>query len=430
MRKIFFLLILIFSISIAFANDWSHWRGPFLNGSSDVKELPSSFTKTENIKWVKPLPGPAAATPIIFGSRVFINSTDKNSEDLLALSFDTETGKQFWKKKLSTANFNVRRNTLASPSPVADNKRIYFIYGNGSIFALNHDGTIIWERDLAGELGPFSLKYGYSSSPLLYDNTLYIILLRRDIPYSPHTADKPLESYLIALDTETGKTIFKHLRKSDALNETLDSYSSPVVFKNKGDDEIVLAGADYLTAHHPKTGAEVWRYQYDTSKNEIGRNIPTPIVVEDMIFVVKTRGTQTLALRVNGEKEIRKPELVWTCDRQGPDSSSPLYYDGKLYIVDDRKQKAITCLDAKTGAEQWQGRLESKTPYYASFTAGDGKIYGINEDAQVIILDANARQLKILAKIDLGEEPTQASIALADGALFIRTAENLYCAAE
>ncbi len=146
-----------------------------------------------------------------------------------------------------------------------------------------------------------------------------------------------------------------------------------------------------------------------------------------MLYGVKSRGKLLFAIKPPHTQTETAPELAWTFDGPAPDSSTPLYYKGNLYVLDGLKSKTVTCLDAKTGKEKWQGKLEGKDPYYAPLTAADDKIYCISEAGRMVILAASDDKFDILSQIELDESPTCASIAIADCRLYVRTAKNLYC---
>ena len=115
-------LVLVVAAS-GLAADWPQWRGPFFNGSTDEKGLPASWSKTENVAWVSPLPGPSGATPVISNGRVFVTSTVKGTPDFVALCFDAKTGKELWRKQAGSNPRKFPRNNMASPSPVTDGKK-------------------------------------------------------------------------------------------------------------------------------------------------------------------------------------------------------------------------------------------------------------------------------------------------------------------
>jgi len=428
--KIFAVAIIAFLLpgAVGWAADWKHWRGPDLNGSADEKNLPAEWSKSKNLLWVAPMPGPGSATPIICKSRVFISSTDGNdNKSLLALAFDAKTGKELWRKNPASDSRKIPRNNMASPSPVTDGKFVFFLYGSGDLVAFDYAGNIAWSRNLEKEYGNITLKYGYSSSPLLYDNKLYIQLLRRDRANREPKNESPLDSFLLGLDAKTGENIFKHQRKTDAEDETLDAYTSPMLFNNAGRAQIIIMGANFVTSHNPKTGAEFWRYDYNPDKGRRQRNISSIVPSADMLYGVKSRGELLFAIKPPHAQTETAPEPAWTFGGPAPDSSTPLYYKGNVYVLDGRKSKTVTCLDAKTGKEKWQGKLEGKEPYYASLTAADDKLYCISEAGRMVILTASDDKFDILSQIELDESPTRASIAIADRRLYVRTAKNLYC---
>src|SRR5215475_7242586 len=99
MKSILSALALSLAIHSAYAANWAHWRGPELNGSSPEKNLPSEFSKTKNVQWTATLPGPSAATPVIWEDRVFVNSGDARTKTLHALCVDRKNGKVLWNQE-------------------------------------------------------------------------------------------------------------------------------------------------------------------------------------------------------------------------------------------------------------------------------------------------------------------------------------------
>ncbi|MHC4677339.1 MAG: outer membrane protein assembly factor BamB family protein [Planctomycetota bacterium] len=414
-------------IGRSFATDWSHWRGPFLNGSTDEKNLPAAWGKTENIKWVASMPGHSSATAVIAGGKVFVSSMDRAGDDLLALCLDARSGKELWRRKLGASSREVPRNNVATPSPVTDGKRVYFMYGSGDLTGLDYEGNVLWSRNIEAEYGNISIKYGYSSSPLLYEGRLYVLIQRRHTAYrSPKSTT--LDAFMLAVDPKTGKNIWKQPRKTDALDESLDSYSSPIVYHHAGRAEILVIGADYITANDPVTGRELWRYGYSQQESTRDRNISSPVTGERLVYGVPPRGRKgLLALKSGGDGPLTDAHIAWRFEGPGPDCSTPLYYKGNIYVLGDREGGVLTCLDARTGRQKWQGELGGRAPWWASITAGDGKLYCISEAAEAVVLSAGDDRFEILCRIDMEDKPVQASVAIADGHLFIRTANKLVC---
>ena len=411
--------------SSSFAADWANWRGPNYNGTADEIGLPEKPDLKKNLIWASPLPGEAASTPVITAGRIFLTSTDKKSSDLLALCLDAKTGILLWIQKISEANEKISLNTMASCSPAAGPKRVYFLYADGTAVCLDHFGNEVWKRNLVEDYGPLAVKFGYSSSPLLFNGILYIQVLRRDISYrGPERTG--LDSYLLGLNPETGVTLFKQERPTDALDETTNAYTTPMPVKFGDQVQVIVHGADYLTGHQAKTGKEIWRYHYDTSKDKMGRVIPTPLYENGILYCVFIRGKRMFAFNYKQFTAGQDP-LVWGIEHQGPDMVSQVLYKGSLYSLDDRNEKTLSCLDPKTGKIRWTGQMDKSAVYYSSIAAADDKLYLINEKGVLSVVAADPDEFKLLSTIELGQGPVHSSIAIADRKMYVRTAETLYC---
>lgn len=424
------LAIIVFSQQTMAKSDsnWPQWRGPFFNGSSNEKNLPESFSQTENIAWVSSLPGPSGATPVICNSRVFVSSIVNGKPDFLALCFDAGNGKQLWEKHIGTETRRFPRNNVASPSPVTDGKHVFFLYASGDLVGFDYNGNKIWSRNIEQEYGNLALQFGYSSSPLLYQDKLYILAIRRDKPYREPWSDAPLDSYMMALNPQNGNTIFKQQRKTNAFDEGMETYSTPIPFVRNGRTEILNTGADFITAHDPDNGEELWRFEYNTNKIRDSRIIPTLVTGDGLIFATRHKHGGVFALQPPDPNNQSQARIIWNFDGPSPDATTPLYYQKRLYVLNGIRQgKVVTCLEPKTSNPIWQGAIGGRGPWRASLTAADEKIYCINETGEVVILAAGANEFKIIFQTKIDEPQIQSSIAIANSHLFIRTAQNLYC---
>jgi outer membrane protein assembly factor BamB len=412
-------VIVAVGVCIAQTN-WPGWRGPDGNGSSTAAGLPTRLDPNTAL-WSLNLPGPAASTPALWNGKIFLTSTVSDNNDLLGLCIDAAKGSIVWKRKLSSSREQFPRNNSASPSPVVDAERVYFMFGNGVLIGCDHDGNPLWQRDLAADYGPLSLKFGFSSSPLLMDKTLYIAVLRRQTVYQTQKNKTPLISYLLAVDSATGKTIFYQQRPTGALDETTNSYISPIAAAVDGTSCIALFAADCITLHDFKAGHEQFRYQYDTSKDEIGRNISTPIADGKMLYAVFPRATAVAAFDLSDRNSTTR----WRIEKTGSDASTPALYKGYLYMVEDRS-KNMVCVDTRDGQTKWRGPLDSSAMFYASVTAADDKIYVVNEAGVVNVVAADPNEFRLLSTSRLGQPPVLSTPAVVDEHIYLRTAKTLY----
>ncbi|MBW8017763.1 MAG: PQQ-binding-like beta-propeller repeat protein [Planctomycetes bacterium] len=426
-KKILFVLALILLIvSSAFCGDWMQWRGPNFNGSAEATGLVGDWSVKKNVKWSTKLPGTGASTPIVCKGRVFISSTDKASKDLLGMCFDAATGKELWRKKITTASRKIaRKGDMACPSASTDGDRVYFTFENGVIAALDLDGNLKWQRQLEDQYGSVHIKFGYSSTPLLFDGRMYVLVLRHPDQHLGEDG-KPRDSFILAIDPVTGKNIFKQPRQFKALEETYDSYTSAIPFVHGGRKLILVNAADNLSAHDPATGKEIWRYKYCLKPIRWGRNIASVVTGDGKVFGARARGDGFYAINGGAKGLVEEKDVAWTFDGPAPDVSTPLYYRGNLYVLAGSSKKVVSCLESKTGKVKWTTKLGGSDPWRASMTAGDGKIYCINEGGLVVTFQAGGDKYKEISRINLDDKKSLASISIADKAIFIRTGSKLY----
>ena len=407
------------------AENWPQWRGPFFNGSTTEKNLPETWSKTENVLWKTPLPGPSHATPIIWGDSVFVTSPDAQ-KNLNLICINRQDGKIRWQKQVAIGDKVIGRNNMASPSPVTDGKTVFVMFGTGDLAAYDFDGKELWHRNLAKDYGKFAIMWLYGSSPLLFKGKLYVQVLQRDPPsdYAHAVDDKPSrESYLLCLDPKTGKDIWRHVRPTDADKESKESYATPV--PNEAGTEILVLGGNCITAHSPKSGDEIWRCGGLNAKNGPWmRIVPSPVSTDGLVFACAPKKEPVFAIKDGGKGDVTSKNVAWSYDEYPSDCVTPLVYNKKLYVVDGDKQM-ISCLEPKTGKVIWQNSLGLREVFRASPTGADGKIYCFSERCAAVVLDAENG--KVLSTIKMDEGQTHATISAAHGNLFVRTAENLYC---
>ena len=352
-------LLLALACLPAHAENWPQWRGPNQNGISGEKDLPVHWSTTENVAWKLPTPSRTGATPIIWGNRIFLNVADGDNLELWCV--DKGTGAIAWKRPLAPGNYKINKQNMSSPSPVTDGRSVYVMTGLGVLKGFDFSGNELWARDIQKDYGKFGLNWGYASSPLLYEDGLYVQVLHGMKTHDP--------SYVMRIDVRTGKTVWRVIRPTDAVRESPDSYTTPALLKYGGQAEIVITGGDYITGHDPATGKELWRGGgFNTDKQTAYRIIASPVVYGDIVYA-PTRVKPLIAFRAGGRGDISTTHRLWSFDN-GPDVPTPVT-DGKyFYSVNDRG--ILWCLDARTGAQIWGGQRIKPATYSSSPVLADG----------------------------------------------------------
>ena len=404
-------VVVLLSVTLVSAENWPQWRGPNLNGVSNEKNLPVSWTTEENIAWKLSMPGLSGSTPIIWRDRIFLNVAE--GDDLFLWCVDRTKGALLWKRPLGSGNVKMRKQNMSSPSPVTDGKNVWVMTGTGILKGFDFAGKEIWSRDIQKEYGQFGLNWGYASSPLLFEEALYIPVL--------HGMKTDDPSYVMRIDKKTGKTVWRVERPTNAIRESPDSYTTPALLRHGKNVEIVITGGDCVTGHDPATGKELWRANgLNPENNPFYRIVASPIVYNDIIYA-PTRVKPLLAFKVGGRGDITSSHLLWST-QNGPDVPTPVT-DGKyFYIVNDRG--IMWCLDARTGEEIYARQRITPGTYSGSPVLADGKIYVTNEDGLTTVVKAGPK-FEVLAENPLNDY-CLSSPAISDGQIFLRTSNFLY----
>ena len=428
-----FLVFVLVAISIAQAGNWPHWRGPYFNGSTDEKNLPSNWSQTENIAWSVDLAGCSAATPIIWGDRVFLSGVDTARDMLLAMCFDRTSGKLLWQREIAKGIRQDRRSTYAAGSAVTDGKLVVFFYGNGDLVCFEVNGRRKWARNIQNDYGTFAFLWTFGSSPTLLDGRLYVQVLQRDVPVQGRgLKDKKNESYLLAIAPDTGKTLWRHIRPSKARAESLEAFTTPIPFSFSGNQQLLIAGGDALTGHDLETGRELWRWgTWNPRRITHWRLVPSPVAGDDIVLACGPKNAPIYAIRPSGSGVLDDSAIAWNSEdvrEVTSDVPTPAFYDGDFFVLSDLR-KCLSRVEPRTGKVKWTIQTPGRAKYEASPLAADGKIYLINHSGEAAVINAaNGDVLKVIPMDkSSGREVVRASISAAYGQLFLRTTSKLYC---
>ena len=424
------------------AQDWPQWRGPNHDGSAAVTGLPTDFDKTKHVRWSVDMPGPGAGTPVILGERVFASSIEEKAGTFVALCIDRESGEERWRRKADSGfrpegnggdTWLHDRSNYASPSPVTDGQRAVFFFGNGDLVAYDMDGKLLWTRNLQQDYGQFTFQWTFSSSPTLWEGTLFLQVPQRNSKVYGH-GEEGNPSFLLAMDPDTGETRFKHVRPSAARKESLESYATPTPYVGEdGRKELLVVGGDVITGHDPSTGAELWRWGTwnPDHREEWWRLVPSVVVGGGHALVCAPKRAPVFAIRLGGEGDLGAEGLVWRSEgRRNPISSdvpTPLFYRERFFVLSD-VANALSRVHPGTGEVEWTVDMPGRDRWRGSPTGADGLIWCMDHAGDVVIV--NPDDGSIVNEIPMGDEDAdkiRSSIAAAHGSLFIRTNTTLYC---
>lgn len=405
--------------STVYGQNWPQWRGPNSNGISAAKGLPSTWSRTENVVWRVPLPGPGGATPCVWGDTAFVTST--SGDDLVLVAINTKAGKVQWQTKVSQGDRVVRgdEGNAASPSPSTDGKHVWVNFSNGALACLDFQGNIVWNIDLQERFGKFRIAFGMTSTPILDGDRLYLQMIHGE------GNAQTREATIACLAKATGKTIWKTGRPSEAHSENEHSYASPVLYRHDGQEFLLTHGADYIVAHDLDDGEELWRCGglhppagYDPTL----RFVSSPAVAEGIIVVPSAKKGITLALKPGGKGDLTDKTgfHLWKFGIT-PDVPSPLILDGIVYLC--RENGNLLALDQKTGEQFYESRT-NRDRHRASPVYADGKIFLSGRNGMVSVCKPG-KQFELIAQNSL-EEPLAASPAIAGNRIYLRTYNALY----
>jgi outer membrane protein assembly factor BamB len=397
------------------AANWPQWRGPNLNGSAAVGGLPAQLDEAAEVWRIPFLQG--AATPIVWGERIFLSGVDGGN--LVACALDLGTGRQLWSHTVAP-NSTSQRNNLASPSAVTDGKLVVFSYGSGDVLATDLDGNEIWRRNIQRDFGRLSVLHLYSSTPLLWDGRLYIPALHRDTAATP--------SYVLCVDAATGKDIWRQNRVTSARDETKEAYTTPMPLVRGARRELLILGGDCLTGHNPDTGQELWRITGWNPRNMTNyRIVPSPVIAGDSLIVCVPQRGPVLGFSIPepGPEPITQTKWQNAANVMTTDAPTPLVYGDKVYVLDGDGQKGIHCIDPATGQRQWYTRFDSPALLRASPTGADGKIYSTNESGMLFVVAMEDGKLLFTRQLQ-NTGMCRASVVTLEGRVLVRTNTTLY----
>jgi outer membrane protein assembly factor BamB len=399
-------LVALVGTTMALAADWPGFRGPHGNGVADEKSLPLTWGPKENVAWKAPLPGPGASSPVVSGDRVFVTAFSgvKASEIVRhVLCFDRKTGKKLWQKDYPAPlpendyKAQVTQHGLTTSTPATDGKRLYVFFGRGGLHVLDLDGNPLWNADL----GDGIIVFGSGASPLLLGDKVIVNAC-------------PESRNLVALDKVSGKVLWK-----SEINGMC--WSTPIVVEPaKGKQEILLNVGAGLYGFDPESGKELWCADIVAAYNG-----STPLIRDGVVYVMNqgTGEREFVAVRAGGSGDVTKTHVVWRQNKAGASYTSPLLTGELLFCFGGQ----ACALRAKDGEVVTRKTLTGLNGLYGSPILAGDKILLFTRFDGAYVLSADDK-LQVLAHNKLGDDSAfNASPALVEGQIFIRSNEYLYC---
>jgi len=416
---------------------WPSFRGPNGSGVADGQHPPLAWdVKTgANVRWKVPIAGLGHSCPIVWGDRVFVttavsgdpnpkvrtgnygdvdsvNDTSKHSWQVVCL--DRASGKILWTRTAFEGVPKIKRHlkgSQANCTPATDGKRVVACFGPEGLYCYNFEGKLLWKRDLSSIDSSFAMdreyEWGFGSSPVIHDG---LVILQCDLSK---------DSFIAAYRLEDGSRAWSTPR------DEIPSWSSPVVWRNRQQAELVTNASQYARGYDPATGKELWRL---AKKSEA--TIPMPVIGEDLVYIssgnrpiqpiiaVRPGAAGDISLAPNGDRSER---IAWSKKRGGPYMTTPLVYGRYLYVCSNAGM--LTCYEADTGKEIYKERLGGVS-YTASPVAADGRLYFTTEQGEVRVVKTGPK-FELLAVNNVGDV-CMATPAISGGTLFVRSQHYLF----
>lgn len=381
--------------------------------TDDSTVLPTEWSEDKNVAWKIAIDGKAWSTPVIWGDEIWVTNADEGGSVLSALCFDKETGKQIHKTRLRTVaapQYCHPFNSYGSPSPVIEEGRVYMTFGSAWTGCVDTvSGKVLWERT------DFKVNHfrGPGSSLYMHGDKLFL------------NFDGSDAQFIVALDKETGETIWQTDRSTDfgdidaegAIEREGDwrkAYSTPrMVVTEDGREELISIGSMAVYGYNPETGEELWRF--DAPKMHSTGSIP--VIGDGLIYVAPN---ELFALKPGGKGVLDDSAIVWRYKKVNPRRSTPLLVEDRIYVIN--QGGILACLDAKTGELIFIERVG--TTYSASPIYADGKVWLFDEEGKATVIEAG-REYKVIAENHL-DSGFMASPVVSGNALFLRTKTHLY----
>lgn len=405
------LLVVVLVSTAVHAENWPGWRGPRGDGTSAEKDLPTRWGPKENVRWKVKLPSPGNSSPVVWGDRVFLTqSIDKAGTERAVICFARKDGKELWRKVIPFAGKEPTHGTnpYCSATPVTDGERVIASHGSAGLVCYDLAGKELWRRDL----GEFIHIWGNAASPILYRDLVIL------------NCGPGERTSLRAFDKTTGKDVWEVAvpggKRGDKQEDWVGSWSTPRVLTVGGKDQIIMSWPEAVKGHDPATGKELWACRGLTKLV-----YTSPLVTPEVVVAMSGYGGSALAVKTGGSGDVTDTHRLWHHPKNPQRIGSGVIVGEHLYMA-NAGPGTVQCFDLKTGKEVW-GKETIGTAHWGSPVLADGNLYATDQTGDTYVFAAKPK-FELIARNRLGEH-TDASLAISDGDIFVRTHQHLWCIA-
>tara|TARA_R110000850_G_scaffold247566_1_gene372531 strand:+ start:132 stop:1418 length:1287 start_codon:yes stop_codon:yes gene_type:complete len=417
-----FLTVSVFTFtnSALFANDWPSWRGPTGDGKlPESATYPIKWSPTENLRWEIELPAPGNSSPIVIADRLFLTLSEDEGHQRSLLCFDTNDGRQLWKKTVKFEGDEVthRTNPWSAASPVSDGTSVYAWHGNAGLYAYDLSGTELWHRNLGSS---YAHQWGpNAASPVLHEDNIIV------------HAGPGTEAALFCLDRKTGTTVWEQVltdAQSETLKEFKGSWVTPFIFDNNGRTEMLIGLPQSLRSFDPATGKEWWRCQ---GLSDLCYT--NAMVGASHAIYLSGYGGPGLGLTLpdaNTTGDVTESHRLWLVGGKGSKKKVNPQRIGSGQIVGEylyllNEPGAAECIEVATGETQWKERLGRTS--WSSMNYVRGHLYVNDQSGTTFVIEPDSASMKVIATNPLASnQHTNSSPAFSGGAIYLRTESSLY----
>lgn len=402
------------------ADDWPSFRGPAGNGLSAEKTAPTTWAKDKNIKWRVELAQPGNGSPIVSNGKVFIaGSEDKEGKTRSLSCFDRKDGKLLWTAKVEygKAARTHDTNTHSPTTPASDGKVVVVWHASAGLYCYDHSGKELWKRDL----GEIDHMWGEGTSPVIHNGLVFL-----------NSGPSTKKVFAAAFKLADGTTVwekeepYKGDGDTNEIKGFLGSWATPLVVHHQGKDQVIFAMAARVVAYAPEDGKLLWSCEgLRFDKGDLSYS--SPVVAGDILVSITGFNGPGIGVKLGGSGDVTATNRVWRSEKNPENIGSGVLVEDRLYMP-FKGPSVIGCIDPKTGAYLWKTRA-TNTEMWGSMVYAAGRIYVTDQRGKTVVLKPNPEKLEVLATNDLGER-CNATPAVSDGQIFIRTFKGLYCIAE